>query len=241
MKHQHLISVSGINVEVVRKDIKNLHVGVYPPEGRVRVAAPLLLDDDAVRLAVISKLSWIRRQKAHFQEQPRQSKREYVPRESHYFFGRRYLLSIKEQSGPAHVEIRRSNRLDLFVPFGADAAQRELILLAWYRKELKARIPDLIVKWQAVIGVQVADWGVKRMKTNWGSCNIEARRIWLNLELAKKPVQCLEYIMVHEMVHLLERHHNGRFTELMDAFMPLWRLHRDELNHFPLGHEKWSY
>ena len=238
---KHHISVSGINVEVVRKGIKNLHIGVYPPEGRVRVAAPLLVDDDAVRLAVISKLSWIKKQKAHFQEQPRQSKREYVPRESHYFFGRRYLLRVKEQSGSGHVEIRQSRQLDLFVPPGADTVQRERVLLAWYRKELKARIPHLIEKWQIVIGVQIAEWGVKRMKTKWGSCNIEARRIWLNLELAKKPIECLEYIVVHEMVHLLERQHNERFTALMDAFMPLWRLHRDELNRTPLSHEAWIY
>jgi predicted metal-dependent hydrolase len=237
---KHHIRVSGFEVEVIRKDIKNLHVGVYPPEGRVRVAAPLLIDDDAVRLAVISKLAWIKRQRAHFQGQSRQSEREYVPRESHYFLGRRYLLSVKHD-GPARVEIRRSNRLDLFVPYGADTAQRERVLLAWYRKELKARIPGLIEKWETVLGVEVADWGVKRMKTKWGSCSIEARRIWLNLELAKKPVQCLEYVVVHEMTHLLERHHNNRFTELMDAFMPQWRLQRDELNRTPLSHEAWVY
>ncbi|MDD1753961.1 MAG: M48 family metallopeptidase [Methanotrichaceae archaeon] len=237
---KHHISVIGINVEVVRKDIKNLHIGVYPPEGRVRVASPRLINDDAVRLAVISKLSWIKRQKAHFQKQPRQSKREYIHRESHYFFGRRYLLNIKEHDGSARVEIR-ANRLYLFVPYGTDASRRERVLLNWYRKELKARIPDLIEKWEGVLGVRVVDWGVKRMKTKWGSCSIEARRIWLNLELAKKPVQCLEYIVVHEMVHLIERRHNDRFKELMDEFMPSWRLIRDELNHTPRSHETWVY
>lgn len=235
------IRVGGINVEVVRKNIKNLHVGVYPPEGRVRVAAPLLMSNEAVRLAVISKLAWIKRQKAHFLEQPRQSKREYVPRESHYFMGRRYLLNVVEHDGRAKVEIRRSRQLDLFVPAGADAVQREKVLMEWYRKELKARIPGLIEKWQAVIGVQVADWGVKRMKTKWGSCNREARRIWINLELAKKPIHCLEYIIVHEMVHILERHHNEQFAAKMDAFMASWRLYRDELNRAPLSNEKWEY
>lgn len=237
---QH-ITVSGIDVEVVRKDIKNLHIGVYPPEGRVRVVAPLLVDDDAVRLAVISQLTWIKRHRSHFQEHSRQSKREYVAGESHYFLGRRYLLNVTEQKGPARIEKRHSRRLDLIVPYGADTAKRERVMLAWYRKELKARIPSLIEKWQPVIGVQIADWGVKRMKTKWGSCNIEARRIWLNLELAKKPIQCIEYIVVHEMVHLFERHHNDRFFALMDAFMPLWRHYRDELNRTPLSHEKWSY
>lgn len=233
------IRVGGINVEVVRKNIKNLHIGVYPPEGRVRVAAPLSMGDEAVRLAVISKLAWIKKQKTHFQEQPRQSKREYIQRESHYFFGRRYLLNIIEHEGRAKVEIRRSRQLDLFVPTGADATQREKILIECYRKELKARIPRLIEKWQAVIGVQISDWGVKRMKTKWGSCNREAHRIWLNLELAKKPIHCLEYIIVHEMVHILERHHNEQFAAKMDAFMPSWRLYRDELNRAPLSNEKW--
>ena len=238
---KHHISVSGLDVEVIRKDIKNLHIGVYPPDGRVRVAAPLSLDDDAVRLAVISKLGWIKKQKKNFKEQPRQSKREFVQRESHYFLGRRYLLNIKEERGPARVEIRRSNRLDLYVPQGSSTEQSERVLTEWYRRELKARIPPLIEKWQAVIGVQIAEWGVKRMKTKWGSCNREARRIWFNLELAKKPIHCLEYIVVHEIVHILERHHNERFTALMDVFMPTWRLHRDELNRTPLKHEKWIY
>lgn len=239
MKHQ--IRVGGIIIEVIRKDIKNLHVGVYPPEGRVRVAAPLLLDDDAVRLAVISKLAWIKKQRAHFQEQPRQSKREYIPRESHYFLGRRYLLNIIEHGGSSSVHIRRQRRLDLLVPRGSDVTKRERVLTEWYRKELKARIPHLIEKWQSVIGVQVAEWGVKRMKTKWGSCNREARRIWLNLELAKKPLHCLEYIIVHEMVHFLERHHDEKFAAQMDVFMPSWRRYRDELNRTPLGHEKWDH
>lgn len=238
---KHSIKVSGIDIEIVSKDIKNLHIGVYPPEGRVRVAAPFSLDDDAVRLAVISKLGWIKKQKKNFKEQPRQTKREFVQRESHYFLGRRYLLNIVEHDGPSKVEIRSSRKMDLFVPQGADAEHREKVLTEWYRRELKARIPPLIEKWQAEIGVQIAEWGVKRMKTKWGSCNRDARRIWFNLELAKKPVECLEYIVVHEMVHILERHHNERFTSLMDGFMPSWRLYRDELNRFPLKHEKWIY
>jgi len=238
---KHLIRIGGMDVDVVRKDIKNLHIGVYPPNGRVRVAAPLLVDDDAVRLAVISRLSWIKRQKAHFKEQTRQSKREYVRRESHYFLGQRYLLNVIEHSGRAKVEVRNPRRLDLYVPHGADAKQRERVLVEWYRKELKLRIPPLIEKWEEIIGVQVTDWGVKRMKTKWGSCNREARRIWLNLELAKKPIECIEYIIVHEMVHFLERKHNERFVAQMDAFMPQWRLYRDELNRAPLNYENWIY
>jgi predicted metal-dependent hydrolase len=228
-------------VDVVRKDIKNLHLAVYPPDGRVRVAVPLLIDDEAVRLAVISKLAWIKRQRAKFQGQERQSAREYVYRESHYYWGNRYLLNVVYHDAPPQVVVRNKTTLDLFVRPDSDTAQRERVLLAWYRQQLKAAIPPLISKWEPIIGVDVADWGVKRMKTKWGSCTIEARRIWLNLELVKKPPRCLEYITVHEMVHLLERLHNERFVAYMDEFMPQWRLFRDELNQAPLAHETWEY
>lgn len=235
------ITVSGIAVEVVRKDIKNLHLGVYPPNGRVRVAAPLVVSDEAVRLAVIDKLTWIRRQKARFADQPRQTEREMVNGESHYFLGRRYRLRVHEHDAPAMVALRGIASLDLFVRPGSSAEQREAVLLRWHREQLKALIPPLLEKWQPVLGVQIAAWGIKKMKTKWGSCNVDARRVWLNLELAKKPPQCLEYIVVHELVHLLERHHNERFTALMDGFLPNWRSSRDSLNRSPLGHESWDY
>lgn len=238
---RHTIEVSGITVEVVRKPIKNLHLGVYPPAGRVRVAVPLRVDDEAVRLAVISKLGWIRRRQKAFAGQPRQSRREMVTGESHYFRGRRYRLQIIEAQGPARVRVQGNATLALHVRPETDIVGRETILNEWYRRELKALLPDLISKWELVIGVQVAEWGIKKMKTRWGSCNCRARRIWLNLELAKKSPQCLEYVLVHEMVHLLERYHNDRFKALMDQFMPQWRLYRDELNQAPLGHEQWVY
>lgn len=235
------ITVSGIAVEVVRKDIKNLHLGVYPPNGRVRVAAPIVVSDEAVRLAVVDKLAWIRRQKARFAEQPRQSEREMVNGESHYFMGRRYRLRVHEQDAPTRVALRGFASLDLFVRPGMTTEHREAVLLRWYREQLKARIPPLLEKWQSALGVQVSGWGVKKMKTKWGSCNVAARRVWLNLELAKKPPQCLEYIIVHELVHLLERRHNERFAALMDGFLPNWRSARDYLNRAPLGHESWDY
>lgn len=235
------IRVSGLAVQVVRKDIKNLHLGVYPPNGRVRVAVPLRVSDEAVRMAVVTRLAWIKRQRAKFAGQNRQSAREFISGESHYFLGRRYRLNVVVRNGTAHVAIRNNHTIDLFVREGSDTAQRERGLLAWYRQQLKELIPPLIQKWEATVGVKVAEWGVKRMKTKWGTCNIKARRIWLNLELAKKPVQCLESIIAHEMVHLLERHHNDRFTALMDGFMPQWRHHRAEMNRAPLGHETWSY
>lgn len=237
----HQIDVNGLIVDVVRKDIKNLHLGVYPPHGRVRVAAPLRVDDEAVRLAVISRFAWIKRQQARFAAQERETRREYLNGESHYYLGARYRLNIVEEDAPPKVAIRNKQYIDLYVRPGSDTSQRERVMTAWYRAELKAMIPPLIEKWEPVIGVSIADWGVKQMKTKWGSCNIQARRIWLNLELIKKPPRCLEFIIVHEMVHLLERHHNERFVVLMNQFLPQWRQYREELNRAPLAHAEWGY
>jgi predicted metal-dependent hydrolase len=206
----------------------------------VRVAAPLVVSDEAVRLAVAGKLGWIKRQRARFAAQPRQSPREMVSGESHYYLGRRYRLRVYEHDGPAGVVVRGHTRLDLFVRPGANVEQRALVLQGWYRARLKALIPPLLEKWQPVLGVQAAAWGVKKMKTRWGSCNPTARRIWLNLELAKKPERCLEYVVVHELAHLLERRHDARFTAVLDRYLPQWREARDELNRLPLGHEQWG-
>lgn len=237
----HQIEVDGLVVSVVRKKIKNLHLAVYPPDGRVRVAAPLLVDDEAVRLAVISRLAWIRRQQEKFAQQERQTPREYVSGESHYFLGARYRLILIEQSGAGRVEIRNRQFIDLYVRPDSTIEQRRRVLSAWYRAYLRDTLPDLIEKWQKVMGVQAAEWGIKQMKTRWGTCNSEARRIWVNLELAKKSPRCLEYIVVHEMAHLLERRHNERFRALMDRFLPQWQFLRDELNREPLAHEDWTY
>jgi len=227
-------------VDVVRKEIKNLHLGVYPPDGRVRVAAPLLISDDAVRLAVIGKLGWIRRQRAKYEAQPRQSQRQMVSGESHYFLGRRYRLRVQQRDSPPRVALRGKTAIEIFVRPEATAEQRRALLQRWYRERLKALIPPLLEKWQQALGVQAADWGIKRMKTRWGTCNIKARRVWFNLELAKKPEQCLEYVVAHELMHLLERHHDDRFTALMDRHLTNWRQLRSELNQAPLAHEHWS-
>ena len=237
----HQITVSGLRVAIVRKDIKNLHLGVYPPNGRVRVAAPLRVSNEAVRLAVIGKLRWIKRQRARFEDQPRQSARDFVDGESHFFLGRRYRLKVIERPGPCQVALRGNGRLELRVRPGATLEQRERVLLHWYRERLRASIEPLLDKWQSRLGVRLAEWGIKKMKTKWGSCNSDARRIWINLELAKKPAKCLEYIVVHELIHLLERRHNERFLALMDEFLPKWRLYRAELNRAPLSHEEWVY
>jgi predicted metal-dependent hydrolase len=201
----------------------------------------LAVTDAAVRLAVISKLGWIKRQQARFEAQPRQSEREMVSGESHYFLGRRYRLRVIPHDGPAKVVLRNRSRIELHTRAEATAAQREQVLHRWYRQQLKKLIPPLLEKWQTALGVPAADWRIKKMKTKWGTCTVEARRVWLNLELAKKPVPCLEYIIAHEMAHLLERHHNDRFVAIMDRCLPQWHSHRQELNSAPLAHDTWRY
>ncbi len=231
----------GIPVEVVRKNIKNLHLRVYPPRGRVRVTVPLHLDDEAVRLAIVSRLEWIRRKQKGFSQQGRRSPREMVTAESHYVQGRRYRLDVIEHHGPPLVNLLNGTAMELRVRPGTDRDKREAVLRGWYRERLREQIPELIAKWEPEIGVTVAEWRIKRMKTRWGTCNCGARRIWLNLQLAKKPASCLEFILVHEMTHLLERRHNDRFRAYMDQFMPQWHLHREELKCAPLISEDWHY
>jgi predicted metal-dependent hydrolase len=178
---------------------------------------------------------------AKFDAQERETQREYLNGESHNYLGTRYRLNIIEEDAPPKVTIRNKQYIDLYIRPGSDTVKREQVMTDWYRKNLKELIPSLIEKWEPIMGVQVADWGVKQMKTKWGSCNIEARRIWINPELAKKSTRCLEFIIVHEMVHLLERTHNERFAELMTQFMPQRRRYREELNHAPLAHSQWGY
>ena len=238
---RHQIEVRGIPVEVVRKDIKNLHLGVYPPNGRVRVAAPLRLDDEAVRLAIISRLEWIRRQQNGFHQQDRQSTREMITGESHYVQGRHYRLNVVEHDSAPSVYFPNNRTLELRIRPGTSRDKREAVLNRWYRQQLRDQIPQLIAKWEPKIDVTVVQWGIKRMKTRWGTCNVVAKRIWINLELAKKPPECLEYIVVHEMVHIHERYHNKRFKELMDRLMPKWRVLREELKRTPLANEVWGY
>lgn len=234
------IRVSGIDVQIVRKDIRNLHLGVYPPDGRVRVATPLRVKDDAVRLAVVSRLSWIRRQRARFIGQPRQSRREMAAGESHYWFGRRYRLRVVPDSRARGVHVAMGSVLEVRAPTG-DRERLLAELNRWYRVELKKRALPLIQRWEERLGVRSSFLGVKAMKTKWASCNPDSGRIWLNLELAKKAPECLEYIVVHELIHLIERRHGDRFVKLMDRHLPRWRHLRKLLNAAPLGHANWSY
>ena len=178
----HQIEIGEFTIDVVRKSIKNMHLSVYPPTGRVRIAAPLNVDDEAVKLFAISKLAWIKKNQRKFEDQERQSPRAFVERESHYFEGRRYLLRVTEHDAPPKVIIKTKTHIDLFVRPNTSTEQRQIILNEWYRRHLKNQIPSIIQKWEKIIGASVSSWGVKLMKTKWGTCNIEDRRIWINLE-----------------------------------------------------------
>ncbi len=235
------IIINDIKIDVVRKDIKNIHLAVYPPTGRVRIAAPLRVNDDAIRLFAISKLGWIKRHQRKFEGQDRISPREYKNRESHYFQGKRYLLNVIEADAPPKVVLKNKTYIDLCIRPETSTAKRHEIMNEWYRQQLKKQIPELIEKWEKKTNVRVGEWQVKLMKTKWGSCNIQKKRIWLNLELAKKPIHCLEYIIVHEMVHLLERHHNDKFLYYMDTFLSNWKQLKTELNKLPVSHAAWNY
>ena len=240
-RDSYFLEVAGTPIAIVRKDIKNLHIGVYPPGGRVRVAAPLGFDNDALRMAIISRLPWIRRKQAEFQHQERQSQREFVSGESHYFQGRRYRLHVVEHDGQQGIRLPKRTTMELSVRPGAVREKRQEILERWYRQQLRDQMPALLEKWEPNLGVQASEVRIKKMKTRWGTCNSEVGRIWLNLELAKKPLVCTEYILVHELAHLIERSHNERFRGLMDHLMPQWHLYRDQLNQAPLAHAEWRY
>jgi len=234
------LKLGDIEIEVELKDIKNIHLSVYPPHGRVRIAAPSQMDIDTVRVFAISKLQWIKNQQITLLNQQRESKREYINNESHYFLGKRYLLKVIENNATPKVEIDHKF-IHLYIRPNTPITKRIEILDEWYRSELKKLTPKLITKWEKVIGVQSNEFGIKKMKTKWGTCNTEAKRIWLNLELAKKPKECIEYIILHELVHLLERSHNHIFVKYMDDYMPKWKFHREELNRLPYSHVNWDY
>ncbi len=232
------LSVRGIDIDVVYKDIKNLHIGVYPPLGRVRVAAPERLDDDQVRLAVIQRLPWIKRQREQLKTAPRQTAREMITGESHYVWGLRKRLKVVERPGHTHFEID-GDRLVLYTPRDTTAEQRRTALDRWHRQQLREALPAVISAWEQALEVSVPKWTIRRMKTKWGLCNRESRHLWFNVELAKKHPDCLEYIVVHEMTHYFERNHGVRFTKLMDKYLPDWRSRRDQLNGSPLAEETW--
>jgi predicted metal-dependent hydrolase len=233
------ITLGDIPVAVVRKDIKNVHLSVRPPNGQVRISAPRRMSLETIRAFAISKLDWIRRHQARLRAQERETPREYVERESHWVWGERCLLTVVEVDRPPSVELEHG-RLILKVRPGADHGRKRAVVDDWYRQQIRAEVPELLARWQPRLGVEVERVFVRRMKTRWGTCNTRARTIRLNAELAKKPPECLEYVVVHELMHLLEPSHNQRFVALMDRFMPRWRFHREVLNRLPVRREGWS-
>jgi hypothetical protein len=229
-----------ITVDVVQKDIKNVHLSVYPPAGKVRISAPLRMKVETIRVFAASKLGWIKEQQKKITRQDRESPREYIERESHYVWGRRYLLRIVEQESPPQVQLRH-NKMILQVRPTIGRERRREILDEWYRGQLRVAVQPIIAKWEPLFGIQVERVFVQRMKTKWGSCSRRSASIRLNTDLAKKPPECLEYMVVHEMVHILEPTHNARFMALMDRLMPNWRFYRQLLNRLPVRHETWDY
>lgn len=234
------IALGGIEAEVVFKDIRNVHLTVLPPNGRVRVSAPTHMALDTVRVFALSKLAWIKSQRKSMAEQERESPREYLERESHYVWGRRYLLKLVESDGAPTVTLRHRT-LVLAVKQGAGLAAREAVLSRWYRDQVRERASSLVAGWSRTLGLDAPQLHVQHMKTKWGSCSPTRRSIRLNTELAKKPPGCLEYIVVHELVHLLEPTHNERFRALMRTFLPEWEDRRRGLNALPVRHEDWDY
>jgi|SRR5450759_659116 len=234
------IDLGDIVVDVVLKDIQNVHLSVHPPSGRVRISAPSRMSLETIRAFAVSKLDWIKKQQTKLQEQERETPREYLDRESHYVWGRRYLLKLSENDQAPSVGLEHG-RMCLAVRPGANKARRQAIVEDWYRGELKKAVPPFLARWEPLLGVKVERFFVQRMKTKWGSCNPLAHSIRLNTDLAKKPRECLEYVVVHEIVHLLESTHNARFVALMDQLMPQWRVYREQLNQLPVSHEVWVY
>ncbi|AWM40245.1 SprT-like family protein [Gemmata obscuriglobus] len=234
------IQLGACTADVSFKSIKNVHLSVHPPAGRVSISAPARMSLDTVRVFALSKLPWIKQQQNRLRAQEREPPREYIDRESHYVWGRRYLMEVSEHEQPPVVALRHK-KLVLQVRPGTDEARRRELLDGWYRERVRAAASELIARWEPVLGVKVGRVFVQRMKTRWGSCSPARGNIRLNTELAKKPRPCLEYIIVHEMVHLLEPTHNARFVALMDRFMPHWQARREALNRLPVRHETWSH
>jgi predicted metal-dependent hydrolase len=228
-----LSQLGELSVAITYKPIKNVHLTVHPPEGEVRVSAPLTMNPETIRVFVISKLGWIKRQRRKILAQEREAPREYINRESHFFRGQLYLLEVIEHGAPPRINLTPQT-LELYVRPHTSQEKRHHLISEWYRQQLKLTISTLIAKYEPLMGVEVQEFGVKRMKTRWGTCNPTAQRIWLNLELAKKPLACLEYVVVHEMTHLLEPTHNNRFWSLLDTFYPQWECYREELNRLSL-------
>lgn len=233
MEERKVIRVRDIDVLVIKKNIKNRYLSVLPTVGRVRVSVPLDVSDEVVRAFVIRKYDWIKKHIKSFREQERQSPREYVSGESHYLRGKRYLMKVETANRPK-IEIRNKKYIFFYVPEYYSKEQRERYCENWLRKELRKDLEILVPKWEGIMGLKINEVRIKKMKTKWGSCNPIAKRVWINLELIKKPQKYLEYVIVHELAHLINRKHNKRFKAIMDKYMPGWETYRRDLNEFIL-------
>lgn len=236
-----IVRIGDIDVELNRRAIKNIHLSVLPPNGKVRLSIPKDTSEQKIRLAIVNKLTWIKKQQADFAGQERQSIREMVNGECHYLWGKKYRLKLVETQRKYAVTAKGNGNLVLAVAENTSTDNKLKLLNRFYRDEMQRSLEKLLPLWEKKLGVNAGSLNIKKMKTKWGSCNIQAKRIWLNLELAKKPPECMEFILAHELVHLLERHHNDRFRSLMDKHMPNWRERRELLNSLPLAYEDWSY
>ena len=221
--------VNGIEVSVIKKSIKNMHLYVKPPEGRVEVSAPLHLSDESIKLFVRTKIGWIRKQQEKFDKQPRLTEREYVSGEAFYVWGRQYFLQV-EYSYKGNALVLDGNKAILTVRKESTAKQREAFVNEWYRSLLKAEVEKYLPKWEKITGLYCSSWQSKYMTTRWGTCNTNTRKIWLNLQLAKKPVECLEYVILHELAHLKVKNHGADFVAILDQHMPYWRELKKQLN-----------
>jgi predicted metal-dependent hydrolase len=233
------IRLGDVVVALTRKDVKHVHLSVHPPAGRVTLVAPVHTRLEVARAYAISKLGWIRSQQAKLRGQPRETPRRFVERESHYLWGRRYLLSVIEKDVKPSVRLS-PRRMTLTVRPGSSAAKRAQVIHEWHKALLHEAVPPLIRKWESRLGVSVAGYFLQRMKTRWGGCNHRARRIRLNTELVKKPKDLLEYVIVHEMLHIIEPTHSERFIGLLNKRYPSWRDARAELNELPVAAETWQ-
>lgn len=229
------IEISGLKIEVQKKNIKNLHLSVLPPDGKVRVSAPLHLSDDSIKMFVRTKLSWIKKQQEKFKAQPRQSEREYVSGETLYVFGQQYFLRV-EYSYKGNSIVLSGNEAILTVRKESTPKQREAFVNEWYRALLKEKIEIYLPKWESITGLHCDSWQTKYMTTRWGTCNTNTRKIWLNLQLAKKPIECLEYVILHELAHLKVKNHSKDFVAIMDQYMPYWRETKKLLNNLKLDY-----
>ena len=223
------IVISNIPVEVIRKNIKNMHLSVLPPDGRVRVSAPTQLTDEAITMFVRTKLGWIKKQQEKFQQQPRQSERQYVSGETLYVWGKQYFLQM-EYSYKGNALTLSGDKAILTVRKESSPKQRGSFVNEWYRSLLKQEVAKYLPKWEKTTGLYCSSWQSKYMTTKWGTCNPTSKKIWLNLQLAKKPIECLEYVILHELAHLKVHNHGPEFTAILDQYMPYWREHKRRLN-----------